>query len=37
MMPSQFLMDLWPQVHEIHPELKFQMMNFDSLRPTILR
>ena len=30
MTPSQFLLDLWPQVHEIHPELKFQMVNFDN-------
>lgn len=30
MTPSQFLMGLWPQVHEIHPELKFQMVNFDN-------
>jgi DNA-binding transcriptional LysR family regulator len=25
MTPSQFLLDLWPQVHEVHPELKFQI------------
>lgn len=30
MTPSKFLMDLWPQVHEIRPELKFQMVNFDN-------
>ena len=30
MTPSQFLLDLWPQVHEVHPELKFQMVNFDN-------
>lgn len=30
MTPSQFLMDLWPQVHEAYPELKFQMVNFDN-------
>lgn len=30
MTPSQFLMDLWPQVHELHPELKFEMVNFDN-------
>ena len=30
MTPSQFLMDLWPQVHAICPELKFQMVNFDN-------
>lgn len=30
MTPSQFLLELWPQVHEIHPELKFQMVNFDN-------
>lgn len=28
MTPSQFLLDLWPQMHEVHPELKFQMVNF---------
>lgn len=30
MTPSQFLLELWPQVHELHPELKFQMVNFDN-------
>ena len=30
MTPSQFLLDLWPQVHEVHSELKFQMVNFDN-------
>lgn len=30
MTPSQFLMELWPQVHEIRPELKFQMVSFDN-------
>lgn len=30
MTPSQFLMDLWPQVHELQPELKFQMIHFDN-------
>lgn len=30
MTPSQFLMELWPQVHALHPELKFQMVNFDN-------
>ena len=30
MTPGQFLLDLWPQVHEIHPKLKFQMVNFDN-------
>ena len=30
MTPSQFLMELWPQVHELHPELKFEMVNFDN-------
>lgn len=30
MTPSQFLMELWPRVHELHPELKFEMVNFDN-------
>lgn len=30
MTPSQFLMELWPRVHALHPELKFQMVNFDN-------
>lgn len=30
MTPSQFLMELWPHVHELHPELKFEMVNFDN-------
>ena len=30
MTPSQFLMELWPQVHALNPELKFQMVNFDN-------
>lgn len=30
MTPSQFLMELWPQVHKLDPELKFQMVNFDN-------
>lgn len=30
MTPSQFLMDLWPQVHALCPGLKFQMVNFDN-------
>ncbi len=30
MTPSQFLLGLWPKIHEIHPELKFQMVHFDN-------
>lgn len=30
MTPSQFLMELWPQIHALRPELKFQMVNFDN-------
>ena len=30
MTPSQFLMELWPRVHALRPELKFQMVNFDN-------
>ena len=30
MTPSQFLIELWPQIRKIHPELKFQMVNFDN-------
>lgn len=30
MTPSQFLMELWPQIHSLRPELKFQMVNFDN-------
>lgn len=30
MTPNQFLLELWPKIHEIHPELKFQMVHFDT-------
>lgn len=30
MTPSQFLIEFWPQIRKIHPELKFQMVNFDN-------
>lgn len=30
MTPSQFLLELWPQVHELDPSLKFQMVSFDN-------
>ena len=30
MTPHQFLMDLWPQIHDAQPELKFQIVNFDN-------
>ena len=30
MTPSQFLLELWPQIHEVRPELKFEMVNFDN-------
>lgn len=30
MTPSQFLMELWPQVHALNPKLKFEMVNFDN-------
>ncbi len=30
MTPHQFLMDLWPQIHNAQPELKFQIVNFDN-------
>ena len=30
MTPSQFLLALWPEVHKLCPELKFQMVNFEN-------
>lgn len=30
MTPHQFLMDLWPQIHQLRPELKFQIVNFEN-------
>lgn len=30
MTPSQFLLELWPKIHEACPGLKFQMVNFDN-------
>ena len=30
MTPCQFLMDLWPQIHALRPELKFQIVNFEN-------
>lgn len=30
MTPSQFLLELWPKIHQLYPELKFQMVNFDN-------
>ena len=30
MTPSQFLLELWPQIHEVRPELKFEMVSFDN-------
>ena len=30
MTPHQFLMDLWPQIHALRPELKFQIVNFEN-------
>jgi DNA-binding transcriptional LysR family regulator len=30
MTPSQFLLELWPQIHEVRPELKFEMVGFDN-------
>lgn len=30
MTPSQFLLELWPQIHQLCPELKFEMVNFDN-------
>ncbi|MCI8283863.1 MAG: LysR family transcriptional regulator [Firmicutes bacterium] len=30
MTPHQFLIDLWPQIHELQTDLKFQIVNFDN-------
>ena len=30
MTPCQFLMELWPQIHEASPHLKFQIVNFEN-------
>lgn len=30
MTPHQFLLELWPQIHELRPELKFQIVNFEN-------
>lgn len=30
MTPHQFLMDLWPKIHALRPELKFQIVNFEN-------
>ncbi len=30
MTPHQFLMDLWPKIHRLEPELKFQIVNFEN-------
>lgn len=30
MTPHQFLMELWPQIHALRPELKFQIVNFEN-------
>lgn len=28
--PCQFLMELWPHIHEIAPDLKFEIINFEN-------
>ena len=28
--PCQFLMELWPRVHEVYPALKFEIINFEN-------
>ena len=28
--PCQFLMELWPQIHEAYPALKFEIVNFEN-------
>lgn len=28
--PCQFLMELWPHIHELSPELKFEIINFEN-------
>lgn len=30
MTPHQLLMDLWPQIHKLKPELKFQIVGFEN-------
>lgn len=30
MTPCQFLMELWPRIHKILPELKFEIVNFEN-------
>lgn len=30
MTPSQFLVNLWPRIHEVLPELKFQLVPFEN-------
>lgn len=30
MTPHQFLMDLWPQINDLRPEFKFQIVNFEN-------
>lgn len=30
MTPCQFLMQLWPKIHAIHPELKFEIINYEN-------
>lgn len=30
MTPSQFLVSLWPQIHEVLPDLKFQLVPFEN-------
>lgn len=30
MTPHQLLMDLWPQIHQVRPELKFQIVGFEN-------
>ncbi len=30
MTPCQFLMQLWPQIHELQPQLKFEIVNFEN-------
>lgn len=30
MTPHQFIIGLWPQIHELQPDLKFQIINFDN-------
>lgn len=30
MTPCQFLMELWPHIHEVAPDLKFEIVNFEN-------